>query len=58
MDNIRIEEDIFPLAKIEFEGIELPVLGNYDKYPTRLYGSYMSIPSYDKIARPHVKYYN
>ena len=58
VDNTRIEEDIFPLAKIEFEGIELPVPGNYDKYLTRLYGNYMNIPSYDKIARPHVQYYN
>lgn len=58
VDNIRIEDDIFPLAKINFEGIELPIPGQYDRYLARLYGNYMNIPSLDKIPQPHVQYYD
>lgn len=55
--NIRNEKDIFPLKKIDFEGIELPIPGNSDAYLTRIYGDYMSVPSEDKINPPHVQYF-
>lgn len=58
VNNIRFETDIFPIKYVHFEDTSFPVPGDYDKYLTRIYGDYMNIPSEDKIALPHVQYYN
>lgn len=56
-NNIRVEEEIFPLTTMKFEGYDFPVPGNYDAYLSHLYGNYMEIPSDDKIQKPHIQYY-
>ncbi|MDR1764103.1 MAG: LicD family protein [Dysgonamonadaceae bacterium] len=42
--NVRRIDEIFPLSKITFEGIEFNAPHNVDAYLTRLYGDYMKIP--------------
>ena len=46
---IRKREELFPLTRIDFEGVSLPVPKQYDKYLTRMFGDYMQIPSEDSI---------
>jgi len=45
------EKDIFPLSKMEFEGIEFPVPGNVDSYLTNIYGDWRKLPSEEKIRK-------
>jgi lipopolysaccharide cholinephosphotransferase len=45
------EEDIFPLAKMEFEGMEFPVPGNTDAYLTHIYGDWRKLPSEEQIRK-------
>ena len=52
-EKIRMIDDIFPLKKMDFEGIEVPVPNKYDNYLTRLYGNYMRIPDENSIQKPH-----
>ncbi len=52
-DKIRIDEELFPLTEMEFEGVNVPVPGNYDRYLTRLYGNYKQIPDEKDIQKPH-----
>lgn len=47
-------EDLFPLKKINFEGVSLPVPQDVDSYLRRIYGNYEEIPPLDKIRKPHV----
>ena len=51
---VRNINDIFPLKRCLFEGIEVNVPNNLDSYLRKIYGDYMQMPSEDKIARPHV----
>ena len=55
-DNYREEADIFPLKSIEFEGMVFPVPGNYDKYLSKIYGNYMSIPDENDIPKAHAQF--
>lgn len=43
--------EIFPVKKVSFEGIMMPVPGNADAFLTRLYGDYMKIPSDEQIMK-------
>lgn len=43
------KRDIFPLSKIEFEGIEFPAPGNTDAYLTNIYGDWRKLPSEEQI---------
>lgn len=45
------EENIFPLAKMEFEGMEFPVPGNTDAYLTHIYGDWRKFPSEEQIRK-------
>lgn len=45
------KKDIFPLSKMEFEGIEFPVPGNVDAYLTNIYGDWRRIPSEEQIRK-------
>ena len=45
------EKDIFPLSKMEFEGIEFPVPANVDSYLTNIYGNWRKLPSEEKIRK-------
>ena len=45
------KKDIFPLSKMEFEGIEFPVPGNVDSYLSNIYGDWRKLPSDEQIRR-------
>ena len=49
---------IFPLTRVKFENLELPVPAQYDKYLKSLYGDYMQIPTNTDDFRIHFKYIN
>ena len=42
-------DNIFPLSKVTFEGIEFPAPANPDKYLTETYGDWRHIPEGDEI---------
>ena len=44
-------KDIFPLTKMEFEGIEFPVPGNTDAYLTNIYGDWRKLPTEEQIRK-------
>lgn len=44
-------KDIFPLSKMEFEGVEFPVPGNTDSYLTNIYGDWRKLPSEEQIRK-------
>lgn len=44
-----------PFKKLEFEGLEVFVPGEYDKYLTHIYGDYMKLPPEDKREQHFVK---
>lgn len=46
---------LFPLKKVEFEGRQFPVPGNYDDYLHRLYGDYMKLPERTEDFKKHFK---
>lgn len=55
VNNIRDEEDIFPLKRINFEGYMFPVPFSVDNYLRRIYGNYMELPNDDVInASSHI----
>lgn len=54
----RKKEFIFPLTTAQFEGVEVPVPGNYDGYLQRMFGDYMKIPNLDTIHTHHLKIRN
>lgn len=43
------KEDIFPLKRMNFEGLELPVPGDTDAYLTKIYGDWRKLPSEEQI---------
>lgn len=45
------KEDILPLSKLEFEGIEFPVPGNTEAYLTKIYGDWRKLPSEEQIRK-------
>lgn len=45
------KKDIFPLSKMEFEGVEFPVPGNTDSYLTNIYGDWRTPPSEEQIRK-------
>ncbi|MCR4853593.1 MAG: LicD family protein [Prevotella sp.] len=51
--NPRYEEDIFPLATHQFEGLSFPVPHDYDHHLRCIYGDYTQLPDLDKV-KPHV----
>jgi lipopolysaccharide cholinephosphotransferase len=57
LDKIREPQDIFPLKRAFFEGVEVNIPNNIDRYLTRIYGDYMKLPSEDEINQSfaHVK---
>lgn len=46
--------DMFPVRKIEFEGLSVNVYNNVEKYLTKLYGDYMKIPPPEKRETHYV----
>lgn len=49
--SVFYKKDIFPLSKMEFEGIEFPVPGNTDAYLTNIYGDWRKLPSEEQIRK-------
>lgn len=47
------EDEIFPLKKIKFEGIEFNIPNNYDTYLKKMYYSYMDLPPKEKRIPDH-----
>ncbi len=45
------KRNIFPLSKMEFEGVEFPVPGNTDAYLTDIYGDWRKLPSDEEIRK-------
>lgn len=43
--------DIFPLDKLEFEELPVPVPHNCDNYLRKIYGDYMILPDFNKIKK-------
>lgn len=39
----RNQKDIFPLKRVKFEDVELPIPNNYDNYLSKIYGDYKTI---------------
>lgn len=54
----RKKEYIFPLTNAQFEGMEVPVPGNYHGYLQRMFGDYMRIPDLDTIHTHHLRLKN
>lgn len=52
--NIRNIEDIFPLKRANFEGVEVNVPNNIDGYLRNIFGDYMIVPPKEKRRKPHV----
>lgn len=46
-------DEIFPLKKIKFEGIEFDTPNNYDTYLKKMYFSYMDLPPKEKRIPEH-----
>lgn len=49
--SVFYKKDIFPLSKMEFEGVEFPVPGNTDAYLTNIYGDWRKLPSEEQIRK-------
>lgn len=55
--SVRVENEIFPLTQISFEGKLFFAPGNYDAYLKRIYGDYLTLPPSDKrVAHEGVTY--
>ena len=54
VDNIRDIDEIFPLKRAIFDGVEVFVPNNVDIYLEKIYGDYMKLPSEDKIQKAHI----
>lgn len=48
-DDVRLEEWLFPLKRIEFDGHQLPVPADCDAYLRCKFGDYMRLPNLDSI---------
>ncbi len=46
--------DVFPLIKMKFEDIEMPIPRNYEQFLTMQYGDWLSLPS--KVSPKHTKF--
>lgn len=44
-------DDIFPLSRITFEGVDFPAPGNTDAYLTKIYGDWRKLPSEASIRK-------
>ena len=47
-------KDIYPLKKINFEGIMVPAPNDCDHFLTLQYGNYMQLPKLDEVGSQHV----
>lgn len=47
--------DLFPLKKLSFENVLLPVPHNYDEYLRKIYGEYMQLPDINTLPKHFVK---
>ncbi len=47
-------EDVFPLQKMKFETMEMPVPKDYDKFLTMQYGDWLALPS--KVSPKHTRF--
>ena len=54
VDNIRVVDEIYPLQRSVFDGVEVFVPNNIDVYLKKIYGDYMKLPSEDRIPKPHI----
>ena len=43
--------EVFPVKKVPFEGVELPIPGDADAFLTRIFGDYMTLPSEEQIKK-------
>ena len=50
------EKDVFPVKKVSFEGVKLPIPNNSDAILTTCYGDYMTPPKEEKRTPVHAKY--
>jgi len=50
MHDMRFSE-VFPVKRVHFEGVELPVPGNVEVFLTRIFGDYMQLPSEEQIRK-------
>ena len=57
LNNVRSIDDIFPIKRVCFENVMLPIPGNADNYLRSIYGDYMQLPKDEKIPRPHAQYF-
>lgn len=57
VNNTRFLNEILPTKNIDFEGVQLPIPNNYDKYLKRIYGNYMEIPQIENIQLSHVEFF-
>lgn len=53
VDEVRELNDIFPLKRAFFDGVEVNIPNNIDNFLKKLYGDYMKLPPEDKIQKPH-----
>ena len=54
VDNIRNINEIFPLQRALFDGIEVSIPNNINLYLKKIYGDYIKLPSEDAISEPHI----
>lgn len=54
IDKIRDVNEIFPLHRASFDGVEVYVPNNISVYLEKIYGDFMKLPPEDKIQKPHV----
>lgn len=47
--------DLFPLKRLPFEDVLLPVPHNYDEYLKKIYGEYMQVPNINKLPKHFAK---
>lgn len=53
VNNTRDKKKIFPLQRVQFEGISTNIPNNIESYLQNMYGNYLEIPTDDKI-KPHI----
>lgn len=49
------KDDIYPLKRIKFEGLEFNVPNNYKKYLKNIYGEWEKLPSESEIVTHNVQ---
>lgn len=48
LEESMLRTTLYPLRQIEFEGMRLPAVGDYDTYLKQAYGDYMQLPPLEK----------